>query len=212
MRPSMSTASAVAYAHRLDMIVRDVENRPGEALAHADHFVADGAAQETGRGARAVRRATTPADPRATRGRSRLADARRRRAGVGGGRDACPRAARAPLRSQRVALAVAGARSAKRRFSRTVMLREERIVLKDECDAALLRREASRPTRPSRRTSPPAAGNNPAMTRSSVLFPAPDGPTTASVAPRARRAKRRRAPARAPRIADDRGESTVSPT
>ena len=60
---------------------------------------------------------------------------------------------------------------------------EERVVLKDEADAAL-RAVRSLMSSPSNWTDPASANSSPAMMRSSVVLPEPDGPSSATSCPR----------------------------
>ena len=81
-------------------------------------------------------------------------------------------------------------RALRRRRSRTfasdVEVREERVLLEDVADAPPLRRQvdAALPCRARRRrratTRPRRGRSSPATTRSTVVFPAPDGPTSAT--------------------------------
>ena len=67
-------------------------------------------------------------------------------------------------------------------------MREQATVLRDVADPALEGRAPRRvplTTVPPMRISPASGGSNPAMRRSTVVLPQPDGPTIATVRPSA---------------------------
>ena len=167
-------------------VVRDEERRQPEARRGAPGARRGRRRACARRAPRAARRAAGPRGRARARGRARPAGARRRRARrrapARGGRCGSGRAA-AATRSRR--------RAPKRTLRDDVEMREERVLLEDVADAPVLRRRRRCRARVSSRTmlaerddARGAAGASPATTRSTVVFPAPDGPTSASVSPR----------------------------
>ena len=83
-------------------------------------------------------------------------------------------------------------------------MREERRLLKDEADAAGLRRTARRLARcrtrasPSNRMTPASGRSRPAIWRRIVVLPAPDGPNSTSIDPGRRSTSRRASIAKPP--------------
>ena len=77
---------------------------------------------------------------------------------------------------------------------------EQRVVLEHEADVALARTVAGVTSSSSKSTGPPSRGSRPAMMRSSVVLPEPDGPSSATqLAGRAPRGSRRRAATKLPK-------------
>ena len=136
------------------------------------------------RGSRTARRAA-PARARArARAPAPPAGARRRRARAGSGRLVleADELERAPRRARRAPRAAAPS-SPKATLPSHRQVREQRVVLEDHPDPALLGRHHG-PARPRPRrsttTSPASGRSKPAIRRSSVVLPQPDGPSTAT--------------------------------
>ena len=60
---------------------------------------------------------------------------------------------------------------------------EQGVVLEHEADAALAGRQRRSTSSPSKRTAPASGTSSPAMMRSSVVLPEPDGPSSATSSP-----------------------------
>jgi hypothetical protein len=189
-----SSRRSVGDLHRLLLVVRD-EHRRHVHLVVQPAQPARSSLRTARRARRTARRAAAPsARPRA-RARAPCAGAGRPRAARDSGSakllelDELEQLvdALADLAFGRLRIS-----SARRRRCRDGHVLEGGVVLEDEADAALLRREPVASS-PSMTTSPASGCSRPAMTRSSVDLPPPLGPSSAVSEPSGSRARRRRA-------------------
>ena len=154
------------------------------------------------RGSRAARPSGTPSARARSRGPSRRAGAGRRRAAAGRRSSSVVEAEhRAPPRRRAArspAFGVLRSFRPKAMFSRTRHVRVERVVLEHHRDVAVARRQIGDVAVADRGSCPSVISSSPAIIRSSVDLPQPDGPTSTMNSPsaivEARRRRRRATP------------------